>query len=79
MSNIEITQKLLTEIEMVSNANLMLSAENVELERSYEKIRRAFNDLLNEYLELKDQLGHGDFREENQYHWVDKAGMLDTL
>ena len=76
---IEQTQKLMKEIEILSNDNLMLRASERELERKQEKLRRAFNDLLNEYLELKDQLGHGDFREENQYHWVDKAGLLDTL
>jgi len=76
---IEQTQKLMKEIEVLSNDNLMLRASERELERKQEKLRRAFNDLLNEYLELKDQLGHGDFREENQYHWVDKAGLLDTL
>jgi hypothetical protein len=76
---IEQTQKLMKEIEILSNDNLMLRASERELERKQEKLKRAFNDLLNEYLELKDQLGHGDFREENQYHWVDKAGLLDTL
>ena len=76
---IEHTQKLMKEIEVLSNDNLMLRAGEREMERKHEKLKRAFNDLLNEYLELKERLGHGDFREENQYHWVDKAGLLDTL
>ena len=48
---IDHTQKLLKEIEVISNDNLMLRAEIKENEWRNEKLKRAFFELLDVHLE----------------------------
>jgi hypothetical protein len=71
--------KILKDLEMVSNNNLLLRAEITEREKQYLKIRRAFNKLLDEHLELRSRCGLSDFNDECQYKWVDEAGLNDVL
>lgn len=76
---IEQTQKLLSEIEVLSNNNLMLRAEIKENERRNEKLKRAFLELLETHLEMRERFGFGEFVQDYKYDWIEKAGLLDTL
>jgi predicted nuclease with TOPRIM domain len=72
---IEHTQKLIKEIEVVSNDNLMLRASLTELEKDYNNLRRGFNELLDLHLEARERMGFGDLNSEFQYDMVVKAGL----
>jgi len=72
---IEQTQRLIKEIEIVSNNNLLLRASLTELERDYEKLRRAYNELLDLQMESRERMGFGNLNDEFQYDWVVKAGL----
>jgi len=74
---IEQTQKLIKEIEVVSNDNLLLRATNQELEKSYGKLRNAFNELLDLHVELRTKVGL-DINDDFTYEWVERAGLTDT-
>jgi hypothetical protein len=74
---IEQTQKLIKEIEVVSNDNLLLRATNQELEKSYGKLRNAFNELLDLHIELRTKVGL-DINDDFTYEWVERAGLTDT-
>jgi len=75
---IEQTQKLLKEIEVISNDNLMLRAEIKENEWRNEKLKRAFFELLDIHLEMRDRFGFGELIQDYKYDWIEKAGLLDT-
>jgi hypothetical protein len=74
---IQQTQKLIKEIEVVSNDNLLLRATNQELEKSYGKLRNAFNELLDLHVELRTKVGL-DINDDFTYEWVERAGLTDT-
>jgi len=73
------TQKLLKEIEVISNDNLMLRAEIKEIEWRNEKLKRAFLELIDVHLEMRERFGFGEFVQDYKYDWIEKAGLLDTL
>jgi hypothetical protein len=73
------TQKLLKEIEVISNDNLMLRAEIKENEWRNEKLKRAFLELIDVHLEMRERFGFGEFVQDYKYDWIEKAGLLDTL
>jgi hypothetical protein len=72
------TQKLLKEIEVISNDNLMLRAEIKENEWRNEKLKRAFLELIDVHLEMRERFGFGEFVQDYKYDWIEKAGLLDT-
>ena len=74
---IEQTQRLIKEIEIVSNNNLLLRATNQELEKSYGKLRNAFNELLDLHVELRTKVGI-DLNDDFIYEWVERAGLTDN-
>ena len=68
--------------QMIANENLIISdklmkleVENKEMFSRYHKLRRAFNELLDEHQELRER----HYQSNNQYDWVDKAGLLDDV
>jgi hypothetical protein len=73
------TQKILKEIEVISNDNLMLRAEIKENEWRNEKLKRAFLELIDVHLEMRERFGFGEFVQDYKYDWIEKAGLLDTL
>ena len=75
---IETTQKLMKEIETLSNDNLLLRASRKDLENQYEKLRDTFNELLETYLEMREKWGFGEFVQDYKYEWIDKAGLTDS-
>ena len=66
--------------QMIANENLIISdklmklqVENKEMFSRYHKLRRAFNELLDEHQELRER----HYQSNNQYDWVERAGLLD--
>lgn len=74
-----IQDKLMKEIEMLSNNNLLLRASQEDLEKQYAQLRDTFNELLDVHLEMRDRFGFGEFTQDYKYDWIDKAGLTDTL
>jgi hypothetical protein len=54
---------------------MKLEVENKEMFSRYHKLRRAFNELLDEHQELRER----HYQSNNQYDWVDRAGLLDDV
>ena len=75
---IETTQKLMKEIETLSNDNLLLRASRKDLEHKYDKLRDTFNELLEIHLEMREKWGFGEFVQDYKYEWIDKAGLTDS-
>jgi len=75
---IDITQKMMKEIETLSNNNLLLRASNNDLEKQYAKLRETFNELLDIHLEMRDRFGFGEFIQDYKYDWIEKAGLTDS-
>jgi hypothetical protein len=75
---IDITQKMMKEIETLSNNNLLLRASNNDLEKQYAKLRETFNELLDVHLEMRDRFGFGEFIQDYKYDWIEKAGLTDS-
>ena len=75
---IDITQKMMKEIETLSNNNLLLRASNNDLENQYAKLRETFNELLDVHLEMRDRFGFGEFIQDYKYDWIEKAGLTDS-
>jgi hypothetical protein len=74
---IDHTQKLLKEIETLSNNNLLLRAEVNDFEKRYFKIVDTFYELLEIHLEMREKFGFGEFIQDYKYDWIDKAGLMD--
>ena len=75
---IETTQKLMKEIEILSNDNLLLRASRKDLEHQYDKLRETFSELLEIHLEMREKWGFGEFVQDYKYEWIDKAGLIDS-
>lgn len=74
---IEHTQKLMKEILVLSDRNLILKAEINDFEKRYYKVVDAFNDLLDLHIQMRETHGLGEFTDEVKYDWIDKAGLMD--
>jgi len=70
-----ITQMMSNENLIISDKLMKLEVENKEMFSRYHKLRRAFNELLDEHQELRER----HYQQNNQYDWVDKAGLLDDV
>jgi len=70
-----ITQMIANENLIISDKLMKLEVENKEMFSRYHKLRRAFNELLDEHQELRER----HYQQNNQYDWVDKAGLLDDV
>lgn len=74
---IDHTQKLIKEIETLSNNNLLLRAEANDFEKRYFKIVDTFYELLEIHLEMREKFGFGEFIQDYKYDWIEKAGLMD--
>ena len=74
---IEHTQKLMKEILVLSDRNLILKAEIEDFEKRYYKVVDAFNELLDLHIQMRETYGLSEFTEDIKYDWVDKAGLMD--
>jgi len=70
-----ITQMIANENLIISDKLMKLQVENKEMFSRYHKLRRAFNELLDEHQELRER----HYQSNNQYDWVDRAGLLDDV
>jgi len=75
---IENINKLMKEIETLSNDNLLLRASRNDLEKQYETLLVTFNELLDIHMEMRDKFGFGEFIDDYKYEWIDKAGLTDN-
>lgn len=48
-----------------------------DIEKDYNKLRRAFIDLLDQHNELRERSGIDYDRTATDYDWLEKAGILD--
>ena len=70
-----ITQMMSNENLIISDKLMKLEVENKEMFSRYHKLRRAFNELLDEHQELRER----HYQQNNQYDWVERAGLLDDV
>ena len=70
-----ITQMMANENIIISDKLMKLEVENKEMFSRYHKLRRAFNELLDEHQELRER----HYQSNNQYDWVERAGLLDDV
>ena len=71
-------EKIVLELKLQISRNDILKADNNDLIRENQKLRKAFIELLEAYqgeLDRRDNTFHD--RESIDYDWMDKAGLLD--
>jgi len=71
-------EKIVLELKLQTSRNDILKADNNDLIRENQKLRKAFIELLEAYqgeLDRRDNTFHD--RESIDYDWMDKAGLLD--
>lgn len=73
-----VNEKILADYRMIVARLDLMKAEVDEVNRNYNKLRKAFVDLLDVYqgeLDRRDYQYHD--RQDTEYYWLDKAGILD--
>jgi hypothetical protein len=71
-------EKIVLELKLQVSRNDILEAEVKQVNRSNNKLKKAFVELLEAYqgeLDRRDDTFHD--RESVDYDWMDKAGLLD--
>lgn len=69
--------ELIKELTLLASRNDILKASNEDLKRDINKLHQAFLELL-EYYQLElDRRDATHDRQNVDYHWLDKAGILD--
>jgi hypothetical protein len=73
-----VNEKILADYRLIVARLDLMKAEVDQTSKAYNKIRKAFVDLLELY---QGELDRRDYqyqdREETEYYWLDKAGILD--
>lgn len=77
MQNDNYTQMLANENMALSNKILLEKALNHQYEIQYEKLKKAFNDLLDLHIELRIKVGI-DVNDDFTYEWTERAGLIDN-
>jgi hypothetical protein len=73
-----VNEKILADYRMIVARLDLMKAEVYEVNRNYNKLRKAFVELLEAYqLELDQRDNQFYDRQEVDYYWLDKAGILD--
>lgn len=73
-----VNEKILADYRMIVARLDLMKAEIDEVNRNYNKLRKAFVELLEAYqLELDQRDNQFYDRQEVDYYWLDKAGILD--
>jgi predicted nuclease with TOPRIM domain len=69
--------ELINELQRTS-AMVQVQKKHIhEIEKEYNKLRRAFIDLLDQHNELRQRSGIDYDRTGTDYEWLEKAGILD--
>lgn len=73
-----VNEKILADYRMIVARLDLMKAEVDQTSKAYNKIRKAFVELLEAYqLELDQRDNQFYDRQETDYYWLDKAGILD--
>jgi hypothetical protein len=73
-----VNEKILSDYRLIVARLDLMKAEVTEVNRNYNKLRKAFVELLEAYqLELDQRDNQFYDRQEVDYYWLDKAGILD--
>jgi len=73
-----VNEKILADYRLIVARLDLMKAEVDEVNRNYNKLRKAFVELLEAYqLELDQRDNQCYDRQEVDYYWLDKAGILD--
>lgn len=73
-----VNEKILADYRMIVARLDLMKTEIDEVNRNYNKLRKAFVELLEAYqLELDQRDNQFYDRQEVDYYWLDKAGILD--
>jgi hypothetical protein len=70
-------KELINELQRI---NAMVQVQKIhiqDIEKDYNKLRRAFSDLLDVHNELRERSGMDYDRTQTDYDWFEKAGILD--
>ena len=68
---------LITELQRLSATVQVQKVHIHETDKQYNKLRRAFSDLLDQHNELRERSGMDYDRTQTDYDWFEKAGILD--
>lgn len=73
-----INEKILQDYQLLVSRLDVIRADQVDQTRSYARLHKAFIDLLDVYQQELDTKGHIAYdRQDVNYHWLEKAGILD--
>jgi chromosome segregation ATPase len=72
-----VNEKILEDYRLIVSRLDIMKGEVTELERSNNKLRKAFTELLDLYQETLDRFDSIKDRSEVEYDWLEKAGILD--
>lgn len=73
-----VNEKILEDYRLVVMRLDLMKAEVDEVNKANNKMRKAFTELLEAYqLELNQRDNQFYDRQETDYYWLDKAGILD--
>lgn len=73
-----VNEKILADYRLIVARLDLMKAEVTEVNRNYNKLRKAFVELLEAHqLELDQRDNQFYDRQETDYYWLDKAGILD--
>jgi hypothetical protein len=75
--NNQADKELIKELTLLASRNDILKASNDDLKQAKNKLHKAFLDLLEEYQLELDRRDSTHDRQNVDYHWLDKAGVLD--
>ena len=72
-----VNEKILADYRLVVMRIDVMKGEITELERSNWKLRKAFCELLEIYQDTLDRFDSIKNRDDVEYEWCEKAGILD--
>lgn len=72
-----VNEKVLADYRLIVARLDIMKGEIHELSRSNKKLRKAFLDLLEVYQDTLDRLDSIKNRDDVEYEWCEKAGILD--
>jgi len=70
-------KELINELQRITAMVQVQKIHIQDIEKDYNKLRRAFSDLLDVHNELRERSGMDYDRTQTDYDWFEKAGILD--
>lgn len=72
-----VNEKILADYRLIVSRLDIMKGEVTELQRSNWKLRKAFTELLEIYQDTLDRFDSIKNRDDVEYEWCEKAGILD--